>query len=338
MTTTMTASTTTPRPVLLISDPLPARLTAELHGDFDVRQCRGADRAALLDAVRDAEALVIRSATKVDQEVLDRAPRLRIVARAGVGLDNVDVEAATRAGVMVVNAPVSNITSVAELTVGLILSMFRNLPAAAASVRAGEWRRADFQGSELSGKSVGIVGFGRIGQLVAERLAPFEVELLTHDPFVTPEFAYAHGVAWLPLDELVATADVLTIHVPRTPATTGLIGERELALAKPTMRLVNTARGGIVDEAALARALAEDRIAGAALDVFATEPPVHSPLPHLDSVVCTPHIGAGTAEAQDRAASTVLDAVRGAFLGRPVHGLANPAVLTGNAPKEAVAV
>ncbi|MGA5423614.1 hydroxyacid dehydrogenase [Streptomyces lavendulocolor] len=325
-------------PVLVISDPLPARLTAGLHADFDVRHCRGGDRAALLAAVRDAEALVVRSATTVDREVLDHAPRLRVVARAGVGLDNVDVEAATRAGVMVVNAPVSNVTSVAELTVGLILSMFRHIPAASASVRAGEWRRADFQGSELSGKSVGILGFGRIGQLVAERLAPFEVELLTHDPVVSAEFAHAHGVSWLPLDDLVATADVLTVHVPRTPATVGLIGERELALAKPTMRLVNTARGGIVDEAALARALAEERIAGAALDVFATEPPVHSPLPHLDTVVCTPHIGAGTAEAQDRAATTVLDAVRAVFLGLPVTGLANPAVVARAAAKEAVAV
>ncbi|GHF69519.1 hypothetical protein GCM10010218_58710 [Streptomyces mashuensis] len=315
------------RPSILISDPLPPHLTAELHTAFDVRECRGSDRAALLAAVRDADALVIRSATKVDREVLDHASRLRIVARAGVGLDNVDVEAATRAGVMVVNAPVSNVTSVAELTVGLILSMFRNIPAASASVRAGEWRRADFQGSELSGKSVGIVGFGRIGQLVAERLAPFGVELLTHDPYASPDFTHARGVSWLPLDDLVATADVLTLHVPLTPATRNLIGERELALAKPTLRLVNTSRGGIVDEVALARALAEDRIAGAALDVFATEPPTGSPLPHLDSVVCTPHIGAGTAEAQDRAATTVLDAVRAALAGLPVDGLANPEVL-----------
>ncbi|MDG4861670.1 hydroxyacid dehydrogenase [Streptomyces sp. T-3] len=312
------------QPVVLISDPLPARLTAELGGDFEIRQCAGSDRTALLAAVPEAEALIIRSATRVDQEVLDHAPRLRIIARAGVGLDNVDVEAATRAGVMVVNAPVSNVTSVAELTVGLILSMYRNIPAAHASVRAGEWRRADFQGSELSGKSIGILGFGRIGQLVAERLAPFEVEVLTHDPYVTPEFAFAHGVGWMPLDELMATVDVLTVHVPRTPATTGLIGARELALAKPSLRVVNTSRGGIIDETALARALAEDRIAGAALDVFETEPPTHSPLPHLDSVVCTPHIGAGTREAQDRAASTVLTAVRNAFLGRPVGGLANP--------------
>lgn len=312
------------QPVVLISDPLPARLVAELDGDFEIRQCPGSDRAALLTAVAEAEALIIRSATRVDQEVLDHAPRLRIIARAGVGLDNVDVEAATRAGMMVVNAPVSNVTSVAELTVGLILSMLRNIPAAHASVRAGEWRRADFQGSELSGKSVGIVGFGRIGRLVAERLAPFEVELLTHDPHVTPESAFAHGVGWVPLAELVATVDVLTVHVPRTPATTGLIGAREFALAKPSLRVVNTSRGGIIDETALAMALAEDRIAGAALDVFETEPPTRSPLPYLDSVVCTPHIGAGTREAQDRAASTVLTAVRNAFRGLPVDGLANP--------------
>ncbi|MDI3389969.1 hydroxyacid dehydrogenase [Streptomyces sp. B-S-A8] len=318
-------------PVVLISDPLPTRLTAELNEDFEIRQCTGSNRAALLAAVPEAEALIIRSATRVDQEVLDHAPRLRIIARAGVGLDNVDVDAATRAGVMVVNAPVSNVTSVAELTVGLILSMFRHLPAAHASVRAGEWRRADFQGSELSGKSIGILGFGRIGQLVAERLAPFEVELLTHDPNVTAEFAFAQGVGWMPLDELMSTVDVLTVHVPRTPATTGLIGARELALAKPSLRVVNTSRGGIVDETALASALAAERIAGAALDVFETEPPTHSPLPHLDSVVCTPHIGAGTREAQDRAASTVLGAVRNAFLGLPVGGLVNPAATAARA-------
>ncbi|MER7753342.1 hydroxyacid dehydrogenase [Kitasatospora sp. NPDC097643] len=303
------------QPVVLIADPLPAETVAGLGPGFDVRHCVGADREELLAAVPAADALIIRSATRVDREVLAAAPRLRIVARAGVGLDNVDVAAAAEAGVAVANAPESNITSVAELTVGLIIAALRRIPAADASVRAGAWQRSAFTGSELAGKTAGILGFGRIGRLVARRLAAFDMRIECHDPYVTAEAAAEHGARSVPLDELMRGADVLTVHLPRTPETVGIVGEAELRLAKPTLLLVNTARGGIVDETALAAALKEQRIGGAALDVFGIEPPLGSPLVGLDNVLTTPHIGAGTREAQLRAGQDAVRAVRDALLG-----------------------
>ncbi|MEU9075425.1 hydroxyacid dehydrogenase [Kitasatospora sp. NPDC004745] len=305
------------QPVVLIADPLPAETVAGLGPGFDVRHCVGADRAALLAAVPAADALIIRSATRVDREVIEAAPRLRIVARAGVGLDNVDTAAAAAAGVAVANAPESNTTSVAELVVGLIIASLRRIPAATASVRAGEWQRAAFGGTELAGKTVGILGFGRIGRLVARRLAAFDMRIECHDPYVSAEAAAEHGAHAVPLDELMRNADVLTVHLPRTPETVGIVGDAELRLAKPGLLVVNTSRGGIVDEAALALALKEQRIAGAALDVFEIEPPLGSPLVGLDTVLATPHIGAGTREAQLRAGQDAVRAVRAALSGGP---------------------
>ncbi|MFJ6530778.1 hydroxyacid dehydrogenase [Streptomyces longwoodensis] len=295
-----------PSPIVIVSDALPGDCVAALHATCDVRHIDGRDRSALLTAVSDADALIVRSGTRVDAEVLDRAPRLRVVGRAGVGLDNVDTATARARGVTVVNAPDSNTVSVAELTVGLIIASMRRVPAAARSLGEGEWRRSDFAGVELAGRTLGIVGYGRIGRQVARRLTAFDMHIVVHDPCADTS---DDGVRAAELDELLAVSDVVTLHLPKTPATTGLLGARELALMKPTALLVNTARGGIVDEAALARALRAGRPARAALDVFATEPPGHSPLLALPTVLALPHLGASTHDAQLRAGQEVVDKV-----------------------------
>jgi D-3-phosphoglycerate dehydrogenase len=304
-----------PGPVVLVAEELSPTAIELLEADFDVRFVDGADPAALLPALADADALIVRSATTVDAAALAAAPQLKVVARAGVGLDNIDVEAATRAGVLVVNAPTSNITSAAEHAIALLLACARNVPAANESLKRGEWRRSRFTGVELAGKTVGVLGLGRIGQLVAARLAPFEVTLLGYDPYVPAARAAHVGVRLVGLDELLAASDFITVHLPKTAETTGLIGERELALCKPGARIVNAARGGLVDEHALALALKEGRVAGAGIDVFASEPCTDSPLFGFESVVVTPHLGASTPEAQEKAGTAVVRSVRLALEG-----------------------
>jgi D-3-phosphoglycerate dehydrogenase len=269
----------------------------------------------LLEAVTDAHALVIRSATQVTAEVLEAAPELMVVGRAGIGLDNVDLDAATRRGVMVVNAPQSNIVSAAEHTMALLLAQARNVPQAHTALKAGRWERSQWEGVELDGKTLGIIGLGRIGKLVAQRAQAFGLRLLAYDPFVGPERARHMGVELVGLEQVVAESDFLTIHLPRTRETVGLVSKELLALAKPTLRVINVARGGIVDEEALAWAVREGVIAGAALDVFADEPTTESPLFELDSVVVTPHLGASTREAQDKAGETIAEMVLLALAG-----------------------
>ncbi len=292
--------------------------------EADVRL--GMDRAALLEAVTGASALVVRSATQVDDEVLAAGADLVVVGRAGIGLDNVDVEAATRRGVMVVNAPQSNVLSAAEHTLALLLAQARNVPAANADLKAGNWNRSTWKGVELHGKTLGVVGLGRIGVLVAQRALAFGMRLTAYDPFVSADRARQLGVELVEdLGDLVAGADFVVVHLPKTPDTAGLIDAEVLARAKPGLRLVNTARGGIVDEAALADAVADGRIAGAALDVFAEEPTTESPLFDLDSVVVTPHLGASTAEAQDKAGRTIADQVARALSGELVPFAVNVA-------------
>lgn len=308
--------------VLVAEEFSPAGLRL-LGADFDVRQVDGADRAALLRALPDADALIVRSATRVDGAVLAAARRLKVVARAGVGLDNIDVDAATKAGIMVVNAPQSNIVSAAELTVGLLLACARNLAPANAALKRGEWQRAKYTGVELTDKVVGVVGLGRIGALVAARLAPFGVRLIAYDPYVQAARAAELGARLVPLDELLRESDFITIHLPKTPETVNIIGERALQLVKPSVRIVNAARGGIVDEHALALALKEGRVAGAGIDVFASEPCTDSPLFEFDSVVVTPHLGASTHEAQDKAGTSVARSVRLALAGELVPDAVN---------------
>jgi D-3-phosphoglycerate dehydrogenase len=294
-----------------------------LGPDFEVRHCDGTDRPALLAAVADADAVLVRSATRVDAEVLDAARRLRVVARAGVGLDNVDVRTATQHGVMVVNAPTSNIVSAAELAVALLLAAARHVSPAHAALRAGQWQRSRFTGVELYEKTLGIVGLGRIGVLVAQRLAAFGMDVIAYDPYVQAGRAAQMGVRMVPLEELMAEADFVSVHLPKTPETVGLIGAEQLALARPGLVLVNAARGGIVDEQALYDALKTGRIGAAGLDVYAVEPCTDSPLFELDNVVATPHLGASTEEAQEKAGIAVARSVRLALDGELVPDAVN---------------
>ncbi len=316
---------------VLVTESLSESGLALLREDFDVEVRRDLAAGGLAEAIAPYAALIVRSQTKVTAEVVERAASLKVVGRAGIGLDNVDVEACTRRGVMVVNAPQSNIVSAAEHTMALMLAQARNLPQAHAALKAGRWERSKFQGMELSGKTLGVIGLGRVGAMVAQRAAALGMRVIGYDPYVSRERAAQLGVALEPnLDALLVQADVVTIHLPRTPETEGLLGEAQLAMMKQGARLVNTARGGIVDEAALARAVASGHLGGAALDVFAEEPPTSSPLLELDNVVVTPHLGASTKEAQDRASLTIAQmvrlALRGEFVPYAVNVSAGPEV------------
>lgn len=312
-------------PVVLIAEQLSPATIAALGPDFEIVHVDGTDREALRDALAGAHAVLVRSATQLDAEAIGWAPKLKVIARAGVGLDNVDIKAATQAGVMVVNAPTSNIISAAELTVAHILGLARHLQRAHASLSAGEWKRSAFTGTELFEKTVGIIGLGRIGALVAERLRGFGVELIAYDPYVTAARAGQLGVELVELDELVARADFLTIHMPRTPETLGMIGEAQLRAMKPTAYVVNVARGGLIDEEALAAALEAGEIAGAALDVFVQEPPAERTLTAHPKVNVTPHLGASTDEAQEKAGVSVAKSVRLALAGELVPDAVNVA-------------
>ncbi len=263
----------------------------------------------LLVAIVGAQALIIRSSTQVTADVLEAGSSLEVVGRAGVGLDNVDVNAATERGVMVVNAPTSNILSVAEQAMALLLAQARNIPQAHASLVAGRWERSKWEGVELHGKVLGVVGLGRAGSLVAQRAHAFGMELIGYDPFVSAERAKAMGIRLVGIEELVGEADFVSIHTPKTPETIGLFGRDLLAKAKPGIRIINTARGGIVDEEALAEAIRDGIVAGAGLDVFAKEPCTESPLFSLPQVVVSPHLGASTEEAQDKAGVTIAEQV-----------------------------
>ncbi len=276
------------------------------------------------------EALVIRSATQVTPEVLAAGTDLVVVGRAGIGLDNVDVAEATRRGVMVVNAPRSNILSAAEHTMALLLAQARNVPQANADLKAGHWNRSKWEGVELHGKTLGIVGLGRVGVLVAQRAHAFGMRLVAYDPFVSDDRARQLGVTLAEsMDELVSLSDFVTIHATKTPDTIGLVNAKVLESAKPGMRLINAGRGGIVDEAALADAIKDGRLGGAAIDTFAQEPTTESPLFPLDNVVVTPHLGASTAEAQDKAGETIAEqvvlALRGDFVPFAVNVAASEA-------------
>ncbi|MFC6324755.1 phosphoglycerate dehydrogenase [Microbacterium koreense] len=317
------------KPVVLIAEQLSPATIDALGPDFDVRHVDGTDRPALLSALADAHAVLIRSATKIDAEALAAAPVLKVVARAGVGLDNVDIAAATTAGVMVVNAPTSNIISAAELTIGHVLSLARRIPAAHASLADGQWKRSAYTGTELFEKTVGIIGLGRIGALIAARLQAFDMRVVAYDPYVTSARAQQLGVQLVTLDELLEQSDFVTIHMPKTPETTGMIGEAQFARMKPTAFVVNVARGGLIDEAALAVALRDGEIAGAGLDVFTSEPPAEgstaAALLSLPNVVVTPHLGASTEEAQEKAGVSVAVSVRLALGGDLVPDAVNVA-------------
>ncbi len=316
---------------VLVAEPLAERgLDAMRAAGLDVEVKTGLTPEELCAALPGVAALVIRSATQVTAEVLAAGTDLVVVGRAGIGLDNVDVAEATKRGVMVVNAPQSNILSAAEHTLALLLSQARNVPQAHADLRAGRWNRSKWEGVELQGKTLGIVGLGRVGVLVAQRANAFGMRLVAYDPFVSPDRARQLGVQIAEtMNDLVAVSDFVTIHATKTPDTIGLVNAEVLAHAKPGMRLINAGRGGIVDEEALADAVRDGRLGGAAIDTFATEPTTESPLFELDNVVVTPHLGASTAEAQDKAGQTIAEqvvlALRGDFVPFAVNVAASEA-------------
>ncbi|MGX1739580.1 phosphoglycerate dehydrogenase [Corynebacterium flavescens] len=311
------------KPVVLIADKL-APSTVEALGDsVEVRWVDGPNRPELLAAVPEADALLVRSATTVDEEVLTAGSNLKIVGRAGVGLDNVDIPAATARGIMVVNAPTSNIHSACEQAIALLLATARQIPSADQSLREGEWKRSSFKGVEIYGKTVGIVGFGHIGQLFAKRLKAFETSIIAYDPYANPARAAALGVDLVPLEELMARADFVTIHLPKTPETAGMFDKDVLAKAKKGQIIINAARGGLVDEQALADSIRAGHHRGAGFDVYATEPCTDSPLFGLPEVTVSPHLGASTVEAQDRAGTDVADSVLKALAGEFVADAVN---------------
>jgi len=261
-------------------------------------------------ALVDADALVVRSAVQVDDALMEHAPKLRVIGRAGVGVDNIDAEAATRRGIVVMNTPGANAVAVAELTICLMIALARKVPAANATMHAGRWEKKSLQGAELRGKTLGILGLGRVGLEVARRARGFGMEIVGSDPFVPAAVARENGIALVPVEEMFARADYLTLHVGLTPQTQGIINAKTLAAMKKGVRIINCARGELVDEAALVAALKSGQVAGAALDVFSVEPPKESPYFGLDNVILTPHIAGSTAEAQEAVGVQIAQQVR----------------------------
>lgn len=311
------------KPKVVVAESLSESGIRALGEACEIELLIGADRARLIEALADAAGLVVRSATQVDRELLEAAPQLRVVGRAGVGVDNIDVAAATSRGVLVVNAPHANTISAAEHAMALILSQARNVPRAHAALTSGSWDRKSFSGVELYGKTLGVMGMGKIGTMVAQRCLAFGMSVVAYDPFVSEDRARRFGVELVDLDGLLERSDFISVHLPKTKDTEGLLGKENLARCKPGVRIVNTSRGGIIDEEALAEAIRSGHVGGAGLDVFAIEPMTDSPLFDLPQVVVTPHLGASTAEAQDKAGTDVADAVAAALRGELVLSAVN---------------
>lgn len=310
-------------PLVLVADPVADEGLQVLVPHSQVVVRTGLGSAELREAVREADALLVRSETQVTRELLEVAPRLRVVARAGAGVDNIDVDAATERGVLVVNAPGGNTVAAAEHTVAMLLAVARHIAPADAALKRGEWDRARFVGVEVRGKVLGIVGLGRVGTEVARRAQGFDMRVLVHDPYVSAEHAGRLGMEAAELESLLERADFVTVHTPLTEQTLGMLGEAALARMKPTAYLVNCARGGVVDEAALLAALEDGRLAGAAIDVFAQEPARDNPLARHARVVATPHLGASTREAQGAVARQVAEQIVEVLDGRPAQFAVN---------------
>jgi D-3-phosphoglycerate dehydrogenase len=293
-------------------------------GQLQVDERTGLKLAELCDIIGDYDALIVRSSTTVTREVIEAARRLRVIGRAGIGVDNIDVDAATRRGIAVMNTPGGNNITTAEHAISMMLALARSIPQATASMKAGKWEKGKLIGSEICGKILGIVGMGNIGRLVAERAQGLKMKVIAYDPFLTEEKAQQLGVDLVGMDALLQRADFVSIHTPLLPETRNLIDAAALAKMKPTARLVNCARGGIVDEAALADALRNKRLAGAALDVFEAEPPPPDhPLLHLDNVICTPHLGAATAEAQVAVSVAIAEQIVQFLVHNVIHSAVN---------------
>lgn len=299
---------------ILVAEPVAGEGVEALRAEHEVDVRTGLSPEELRGIIGEYDALVVRSQVKVDAAMIAAGTRLVVIGRAGVGVDNVDIEAATRAGITVVNAPTGNTIAAAEHTIALLFALARRIAPADASMRAGEWQRGRFTGLELRGRTLGIIGLGKIGQAIASRARAMEMVVLGHDPYVTAEQAANHGIEAVPLETLLERSDIVTVHVPMTRATRGLIGEAAIARMKPTAIVLNVARGGIVDEAALLAVLErKDPLVGAALDVHVAEGEGKvSPLAGLDNVVLTPHIGAATRDAQREIGQEIIRII-GAF-------------------------
>jgi D-3-phosphoglycerate dehydrogenase len=313
---------------ILVAEPIAPEGIALLRAHHEVDERPGLTPAELCASLAAYDALVVRSQVQVDAGVIAAGSRLQVIGRAGVGVDNVDLKAATRAGITVVNAPTGNTIAAAEHTLALLYGVARKIAAADASVRRGEWQRTQFTGLELRGRTLGLVGLGKIGQAIAARARAMEMAVLASDPYVTAEQAAHHGAELVPLAELLARSDVVSVHVPLSRATRGMIGAKELDRMKPGAILLNVARGGVVDEAAVAAALTQGTLAGAGIDVFEHEPPVGSPLLDAPNTLLTPHLGASTAEAQVAVAEEIADQVLDVLAGRSARYAVNAPLLT----------
>ena len=310
-------------PKVLVSDPIGPEGVSLLETGADVDVKTGMKPAELLETVGSYQALVVRSETKVNREVIEAGKNLQVIARAGIGVDNIDLEAATGAGIAVVNAPTGNTVAAAEHTLALMLAMARNVPGAHESLKSGEWRRSAFMGIEVREKTLGICGLGRVGTEVARRAQAFGMRLVGYDPFVAPDYARRIGVELLSLDDLLAESDFVTLHTPLTEGTRGMLGARQVENIKPGARIINVARGELVDEAALLSGLESGRLGGVALDVFAKEPPDPSPLLDHPKVILTPHLGASTREAQREVAIEAAEQVLAVLKGEPARNTVN---------------
>ncbi|HDD36674.1 MAG TPA: phosphoglycerate dehydrogenase, partial [Archaeoglobus veneficus] len=309
---------------VLVSDPISDEaIKAMKDAGLKVDIKTGLSEDELIKIIPNYDAIVVRSQTKVTSNVIGAAKNLKIIGRAGVGVDNIDVNAATQKGIVVVNAPGGNTVSTAELTVGMILAAARRIPQACKSVKEGKWERKKFVGMELRGKTIGIIGLGRVGYEVAKRMRAFEMNILAYDPYISEEKAQAVGAKLVELDELLRNSDIVTIHVPKTKETVKLISHKEIEMMKDGAYLINCARGGIVDEDALYKALTNGKIAFAALDVYEKEPPENNPLIKLDNVITTPHIGASTKEAQISVGMTIAEEIINMHKGLPVRNAVN---------------
>ncbi len=313
---------------VLVAESVANEGVARLRAHHQVDERPGLSREDLCAALPDYDALIVRSQVQVDAEVIAAGTRLVVIGRAGVGVDNVDLDAATRAGIVVVNAPTGNTIAAAEHTLALLYGVSRRVAPADASLRRGEWKRSQFTGHELRGRTLGIIGLGKIGQAIAVRASAMEMTVIGVDPFLTAEAAANHGVELVELDALLARADVVTVHVPLTRATRGLIGRDAIARMKPGSIVLNVARGGVLDEAAVAEALHTGHLGGAGIDVFEHEPPTDSPLLDAPNTLLTPHLGASTAEAQVLVAEEIADQVLDVLAGRSARYAVNAPLLT----------
>jgi D-3-phosphoglycerate dehydrogenase len=308
---------------VLVADPLAKEGVEVLKRQAEVDVKLKLKPEELKSIIGDYEALIVRSETRATADIIEAGKKLQVIARAGVGLDNIDVEAATRKGIVVVNAPTGNTIAAAEHAIALMMALARHVPQASARLKSGVWQRSEYMGTELRGKTLGVVGLGNVGSAVARRAQSFEMRLIGYDPFVSSEYAHNMGVELVSMDKLIKESDFITLHLPLTSDTKGLIGAKELGKMKPSARIINCARGGLVDEEALCKAVEAGKIAGAAVDVFVKEPVTDSVLFKSDKIIVTPHLGASTAEAQASVALEVVEQVLAVLKGQPARYAVN---------------